>query len=63
MLTYSGSPATRKTARPSVNSCPTGEQNKPTRINLTQLGPTWKSCLHFEIKQLRRLKSMLTSLG
>ena len=33
----SGSPGTRIIAKPSVNSCPTSGQSKPTRINLTQL--------------------------
>ena len=40
-----------------MNSCPTSGQNKPTRINLTQLGPTWPSCLQLEIKYTSRLLS------
>ena len=35
---------------PSRNSCPTGGQDKPTRINLSQLVATWSSCLQLEIK-------------
>lgn len=32
---------TRTTVKLSGNSCQTNGQNKPTRINLTQLWPTW----------------------
>ena len=49
-MSCSGYPETRIIAKPSVNSCPTSRLNKPTRINLTQLGATWSSCLQLEIK-------------
>jgi len=39
-MSCSGSPVTRIIAKPSVNSCPTSGLNKPTRINLNQLGAT-----------------------
>ena len=40
-MSCSGNPGTRTTVKPSVNSCQTSGQNKPTRINLIQHGPTW----------------------
>ena len=49
-MSCSGYPGTRTTVNPSVNSCPTSGQNKTTRINLIQHGPTWASCLQLELK-------------
>ena len=39
-MSCSGYPGTRTTVKLSVNSCQTSGQNRPTRINLTQLWPT-----------------------
>ena len=49
-MSCSGYPGTRTTVKLSVNSCQTSGQNKPTRINLIQHGPTWASCLQLELK-------------
>ena len=56
-MSCSGYPGTRTTVKPSVNSCQTSGQNKPTRINLTQHGPTWASCLQIGIEYASRPKS------
>ena len=53
-MSCSGYPGTRTTVKPSVNSCQTSGQNKPTRINLTQHGPTWASCLQIGIEYASR---------
>ena len=39
-ISCSGYPGTRTTVKLSMNSCQTSGQNRPTRINLTQLWPT-----------------------
>lgn len=49
-MSCSGYPGTRTTVKPSVNSCQTIGQNKTTRINLIQHGPTWASCFQHGIK-------------
>ena len=43
-MSCSGYPGTRTTVKLSMNSCQTSGQNKTTRINLIQHGPTWASC-------------------
>ena len=53
-MSCSGYPGTRTTVKPSVNSCQTSGQNKPTRINLTQHRPTWTSCFQLEIEYASR---------
>lgn len=47
-MSCSGYQGTRTTGNPSVDSCPTSEQNKQCRINLP-------SCLQLEIKSTSRL--------
>ena len=56
-MSCSGYPGTRTTVKPSMNSCQASGQNKTTRINLMQHGPTWASCFQLEIEYASNPKS------